>query len=160
MRDLHIEVTLGLEEATQILVTFVEEILIHRTFFVNGHQFLNFALGNFGALDANRYDRALFHQKVEIQLIFYRHILLGREGHGCSQVFRLGVILAQPGKRAIDRVPVDLGVSFQLRSFAKLFLGKAALPFHIDGAHSRDLVGIDGVVQIDQRIRRIDRGGT
>ena len=43
MRDLNVEVTLGLEKAAQILRSFVEQVVIQAPFLIDRHQPLEFA---------------------------------------------------------------------------------------------------------------------
>ena len=70
----------------------------------------------------------------------------------------LRIILAQARERAADRVAFDFGVYLELAALAKLLFRQAALASDLNIPDPGRLAGDDLVVEIDERVGRVEGG--
>ena len=159
MGDLYVEVAVALKVVAQVLGAFVEQVLIHRTLLVDGHQFLHLAPADFCAFHLHLYQRALVGEKGIVQPIHGRHVLFRSKTDGCRQPLSLVVVLAQLTEGAADGIAIDLGVSLEFTLLAELRFGQAAVSVQLDVADPGGIARGNLKVEVDQRVGPVDDRG-
>ena len=111
---LHVEVAQPLIVVAQAAIAFVQQILVHGAFLVNGNQPLDPVGANLHALHAHPYHRPAIGREAEVGVLCLRYVLLALQLHVGLQPLLLLVVLQHAFQGAIGGVVRNLGAGLQM----------------------------------------------